>query len=351
MLVTLLLFGLAGLAVLVSWAMTRLSRAQVLRTVSLFIRRQMPLEASLLQLTEAHIGSKEERLMRRLTLWLDNGADLPHALCATKIVTRQQSVALAVASEHGCAEALLLRLADQATRVEKRLAVSAISYVYPLAVGGFILVNASFVLIFIMPKFAQMMKEIETPAGNLIEICPIAVALAWALLGWGLLAWALQLPLLGERLWWHVPWLGTHFRIGAQASLARNLGLMLGSGATLERAIGDIAEAHAGGSLQARIQRIRTALARGDAPVAAFAAAGRWRPELLWAIESISHGAPPDVCLEEVARVLEDKARAHLIRIHRICAPVAFIVSAAGVALLAIAIFSSIVAIEKQMIP
>ena len=345
-----LLFVLTGFASLIGYCMTRFSRAQVLSTLALLMRRGLPLERSLVELGGINTGSREERLIRRVAMWMYSGAELPIALRNTRIVTAQQAVALSVAQERGSFEPLLARMADEATRLEQRLVASGPAIVYPLVIGPAILLNTLFCQTFIVPKLIKTLSDMGIMLPDFDAAMNLSLIFSCALMVWGIVAWALQMPLIGRLFWWHVPWLGQPVRLSEQATFARNLGLMLGSGATLEHAITTIAEAQAGGPLQYPIDCFCSQLAHGDAPATAFRRTGKWREELCWAIETISQGAPAATVLEEVARVLEDRAKAKLDQIHRIFAPVAFLVSASGVGLMGYTIFYAITSISRSML-
>jgi type II secretory pathway component PulF len=190
---------------------------------------------------------------------------------------------------------------------------------------------------------------------DLSSVAPVFhVLLIFLLVGvlvlWGIIAFTLQNILIGRFIWWHVPFAGLHFHLLEEAALARNLALMLTSGATLERALQEIVSAHAGGPLQKNLAAVTKALALGVAPARAFRENGKWRPELLWALDALAQGAPPATTLDAVADVLEEKACTRLDRICRVCTPLAIIIAAIGVGVFGWTIFGALEKIEWKLI-
>jgi len=280
---------------------------------------------------------------------MTRGADLPLALAMSNVVTPQQAAVLNVAVKHGVADRLMERMADQATRLERRVAVSEMSLVYPLTIGAALIITSNFLYLFIFPKFEQMFREMGMTVPFFDDAIGLSMLLLYAMVIWGAIAVTLQTAVCGRCFWRYVPWFKTHFRLAEQAEFARNLSLVLGSGATLEEALAAITGAEATGPFRSEMFRINEALQRGEPAAEAFTAA-KWRPEFLWGMESVAHGVPPGPCLEEVAMVLEDKGRRRLERIHNFCMPVATIITAAGVGMLAYAVFTGLYAVAREML-
>ena len=348
MLLTGLLFAQVALLLLVAWAMVKMRRGQVLRILAVILHRQMPLESTLAALSRVRSAASEEKLIRKVVVNMSRGADLPLALSLSNVVTPQQAAVLSVAARHGVADTLMERMADQATKLDRRVAVSEISLVYPLVIGISLIMSSSFLYVFIFPKFEQMIKEMDVTLPYFNDAVNAGMVLIYAMFIWGALAVSLQTPICGRFFWRWVPWFKQHFRLGEQAEFARNLSLVLGSGATLEEALGAITEAEATGPFRGEIRDINEALKRGEPAAEAFQAAA-WRPEFLWGMESVANGVPPGPCLEQVAMVLEDKGRARLERIHSFCMPVATLLTAGGVGLLAYSVFNGIYAMLRGM--
>jgi type II secretory pathway component PulF len=342
-------FAAIALYVVTIWLMRRQERGQVLRLLAALLHRQMPLEASLAALGQAETGAREERLARRLSERLARGEDLPDALRHTGLVGRQQAVALKLAREGGTAAALLARMAEEATQLERRFLQTKALMLYALVMGAVLGLHISFISMFIVPKLEQMLQEmgIKGPRADLLSYSAVLVL---ALLAWGLLSLTLQTGWLARLLWWRVPLMGTHVRLLEQAAFARNLGRMLAAGATMEQALFEIVSAGAGGKYQRTLLATHADLLRGAAPLEAFRGHGRWRPEVLWALEAIAAGAPPGGCLEEVAQVLEDKASTRLNMLHRVFTPVAILLAAAGVGCIAWTLFSAFESIQRGLL-
>jgi type II secretory pathway component PulF len=341
-----LTFALSGLLILIGWGMSRLRRGQVLRLLAVIQRRQMPLEATLQALTRARTASNEERVLDKVMVNISRGADLPLALSLSNVVTPQQAIALQVAERRGAGHTLFARLADQATEIERRLAVSEVTLVYPVVIGFALILQVSFLNVFIIPKFQMLFTEMNVTTAHFEDAFAAGHVLLYGMFIWGLLAITLQSQRFGRWFWLRLPGAGQHFRLAEQAAFARNLGLMLGSGATLEESIDAIAQANAAGPFRSEIFGVNDALKRGEPIVGAFES-GAWRPEFMWAIGSIAQGVSPGPCLEQVAMVMEDKAKARLDRIHRVCMPIAMLVTGAGVALVGYSIFHGIAAVAR----
>ena len=335
--------ALCGLLILLNWAMARLRRGQVLQLLAVLMKRQMPLESTLGALSQARTAASEEHVIQRLASNMSRGASLPLALYLTRVVTPQQAVVLLVAERRGVAHTALARLADQATEMERRLAASEINLVYPVAIGFALILQVAFLNVFIVPRFQMLFKEMEITVTQLDGPMTLGSTLMYGLFIWGLLAITLQLPRIGRGFWRLIPGGDVHFRMAEQASFARNLGLLLSSGATLEESIDAIAHDDAAGPFRSAVVRINAALKQGEPIVAAFSTAA-WRPEFMWAIGSIAQGVAPGPCLEQVAQVLEDKARARLLRIHRLGMPIALLITGAGVGLVGYAMFGGLMA-------
>ena len=332
------------------WAMRRLVRAQFLRLLAALMRRRMPLEPTLQDLGQSQAAQATEMLAGRVAFNLAENATLPEALVEARVLTPQQAVALSVAQEHGAGDKLLALLAERTTRVERRFLQTAALGLYPLLIGGALSLNALFIAVFIAPRLQDMFGEMNLDL-QMSNLLTITAATAVVLFLWGVVAASLQNNWVGTRLWWHVPFFGEHFRMNEQAAFARNLGLMLDAGATLEAALEKVVAAMAGGRLQRWLEPIAQALQTGEEPLRAFRANGKWRPEVLWAMESVAGGAPPGKCLEEVAAVLEDKAALRLNLLHRILTPAAILLAAAGVGAAGWTIFHALTQVQQGMMP
>ena len=337
---TLLFLALFFLFLHTMRAMTRLRRVQLVRLLAVLMKRQMPLYPALVNLAEKSNGPDEE-LLRKLAFRLWKGEDLPYALRRLNVLSRQQMVALSIAEEHNAGAALLDVISLQMVRGERRVMGAGVTAGYPLLMGIVLLAATLFYAIKILPKFEVMFKEMDTGLIMPITVEPV-IAMVGILFGWGVLSLSLNMAWLGRHIWWHVPVLGTHFRMQEQANLARVLSLTLSSGASLERALNEIVSSWAGGPLQPQLQAVCIALNNGVPLTQAFHSAGRWRVEFLWALDSIAAGTPASPVLEQVARVLEDKVDARLNAFQRVCTPIAVIISAAGVGLLAWTVFKSL---------
>jgi type II secretory pathway component PulF len=323
-------------------------RAHFLGMLAMFMRRGLPVETALATLGTLHSGSYHERLARRVYARIHHGADLADALEQVCIVTRQQAVAMRLAQARGVADVLLKELAEQGTFFEKRFLQTVVLMLYPLLLGSVLCAYTSFITVFIVPRFQVMARDMELGTA-FRDFSWLASAAATVLLAWGVIALTLQHRRAGLRLWWHVPFLGEHLRLYEQAAFARNLALMIRAGGSIEEAIPAIASEHRGGALQRWLAGVSVALQNGVATVTAFRAHGSWRPELLWAIEAVTHGVRPELCLNEVAQVLEEKATARLNNLHRLVTPAAVIFAACGIGAMGYGFFEVFSMLETAM--
>ena len=339
----------AALFLATLWTMRRLQRAQVLRLVGGLMRQGLPLESTLARIAMRSPGAPEARFGGRLSLRLAGGESLPDALKALRVLDPGQAAALRLAERHGASQGVLEALAGNALPGESKILGVLLMALYPLLVGLLLFGASFFILIFIAPKYEQMMKEMGLAAPE-HWIWVVAFSANAALLVWGLLVFTLLIEPLGGRLWRPVPWLGAHLHMQAQARLARVFGLALGAGATLEECVRELAASRAGGFLAGSLRKVGLALERGTAPTEAFHTHGRWRPEFLWALESAAQGAPPGLVFAEVAQVLEDKSQRRYQALYRFGTFLAVLISAGGVGTFAVSVFHSLSLIAEGLL-
>jgi type II secretory pathway component PulF len=244
-------------------------------------------------------------------------------------------------------DALALRSAQRDYRIHH----AGVILIYPLLVGVLLQAVMAFVFFFILPKFHALFREmgLGLPFAYLKPMT-LGFLLAGALFWWGLLAFTWQVGWIGRYVWWHVPWAGEHLRMEEQAHLARDLGLMLQAGATLEEAVACTERGGAGGKFRAALREAAADLHDGVTPGEAFRAHGRWREEFLWALDVVSQGAAPAATFEAVAEVLESRAESCVRRVNQLVTPVAVLISASGVGVVAYALFGAMLAISRRML-
>jgi type II secretory pathway component PulF len=346
MVLILMFWFAASLLGLMLWSMGRLRRGQLLCLVAGLTRRGLPLEPSLLAV--ARTDAAEAKLARRVGWLLHDGVALPEALREVRAITRRQVVAVRVALQYGTAGDLLESLARQAVRFEQRAVRAGVSALYPILMALLLGVVLLFVRTYIFPKFSTMVREMSEIKGvPLADMRESGLAFIQALYVWGVLCFTLQASWFARWTWWYVPGLGEHLRMEEEAHWARHLALMLQSGATLEAALAETDRQGGAGRLSGRVERVCRDLENGVSPGEAFRAHGRWRPEFLWALDAVSQGADPARTFVAVAEVLEQKAEARFDAILRICTPVAVLLSACGVGLLACALFQWVIAVSE----
>jgi type II secretory pathway component PulF len=345
--VLILMFWFAtSLLGLMLWSMARLRRGQLLCLVAGLTRRGMPLEPSLLAVGQ--MDSAEAKLARRVGWLLHGGVALPEALREVRAITRRQVVAVRVALQFGTAGDLLEALARQAIHFEQRAVRAGVAALYPILMAILLGVILLFVRTYIFPKFSMMVGEMSGTKGvAFANMGESSLVFIQALYVWGVVCFTLQASWFARWTWWYVPGLGEHLRMEEEAHWARHLALMLQSGATLEAALAETDREGGAGRLSGRVGRVCRDLENGVPPGEAFRAHGRWRPEFLWALDAVSQGAEPARTFAAVAEVLEQKAEERFNAILRICTPVAVLLSACGVGLLACTLFQWVIALSE----
>jgi type II secretory pathway component PulF len=379
--------------VLTMRGMYRLRRGVLLSYIAGVTRRDLPLEAALAALSDSRgsttVGS---RLARRLAYLLQQGWSLPTAMRELRLLASDEVVALNIAQQSGTAAALLDMLAERMVQNSRRFHSIIASIFYPLALGLLLLSFSGSIMVFILPKFESLCKEM-----NISLDSASAVVYVWHSYGkWpvvGLFMWALFLLTMcvqpiGARVWWHVPLIGKYFRLQEQARLSRSLGFLLQAKVPLEQAIALTNAASAGGRFKRELALVEEYLDSGvpvkDAfrkavqwppsllktlavacrrflptPCSAikkctsawdFRVPGGWRPEFLWALDSVTNGAQPATTFEAVARVLEDKASVFMQFLLRVGTLLVVLFSAMSVGGLAYCIFGMLSDLQKGLL-
>lgn len=350
------LVAVAGVVtVLTLWGMYRLRRGVLLRLIAGLSRRNIPLEPALSAVAdrreEAGVGT---RLAGRLAFLLQRGWSLPAAMREVRLITPGEVVALQAGLETGTAAGLLDGIAERTSQFDRRLLRVVPFIMYPLGLGLMLLSVTGFLYVFIVPKYLAMFREMGLAAPWEVDLL-----LDWGRYGlwpiaglflWGSLLMTVAVYPLGVRLWWQFPIVGHHFRIREQARLARNLGFLLRAGITLERAVEITHVAAAGGRFARQLGHVSEALDCGVPVSKAFVDAGRWRSELLWAIEAAGQGAPPAQTFETVSQVLEARAEASLDSLLRAGTPLMVLLASISVGSLSYAFFGILVSLERSLL-
>jgi len=245
-------------------------------------------------------------------------------------------------------------LAHRTVHLERKLLRLLPTIIYPLAIGLVMLAVLSFISIFILPKFQAMFREMDVSPSPMMAVLfewrtyillPVAGLLLWGLF----LSTTFVYP-VGVRLWWRIPLVGRYFRAREQARLARNLGFMLQGGMTLESALSNTDRLGAGGRFRTELAEVVDLLANGVPLREAFAGSGCGRPEVLWAMESVSRGAPPASTFEAVAAVLEDRAEESLNALVQAGTPLMVLFAALSVGALGYGVFSTFETLHRSLL-
>ncbi|MEY2690709.1 MAG: hypothetical protein RL375_4909 [Pseudomonadota bacterium] len=248
--------GGAGWSPLAALAGLRLAPASTF-SLQLFCQELVSLLDAGLSLVEAiDLLSEKERgraggqVLTQLRGDLQRGLSFSDALAHQPTVFAALFVATVRASERtgDIAQAIgrFLAYRQQVDAIRRRVVSAS---VYPLVLMVVGLLVASFMLLFVVPRFSRIYEELgnELPwlTRAMIDWAHVLDQQAWLLVPFGLAALAGAAYLLTRpsvraalvRSLWRVPMIGRHLAIYELARLYRTLGMLLDSGVTLPSAL------------------------------------------------------------------------------------------------------------------
>ena len=182
----------------------------------------------------------------RLTAMLQSGAPLNQALNRIPgVVSRETALAITVGEFSGDLPQALHRLPDR--RASLQWLEMAPRLAYPLFVLAVLAAAMSFLVIFVIPKFERIFSEFRMKLPYLTELV-ISVS-RWSAKYWYVIAllWIVVLVLgnlsaLSSRVRWHMPLIGSLYRVYARGQFLHVLGLMLKTGLPLPEILGCVTE-------------------------------------------------------------------------------------------------------------
>ena len=226
---------------------------------------------------------------------------------------------------------------------------------YPFLVLGVLLINTTFVMIFIVPKFEKIMLEFKMKLPFVTELL-IAVSrwfvqFPWmAVVLWLLVLVGFNILLFSSRAKWHVPLLSWVYRLHARGQFLRMLGLMLQTGRPLPEILDWVLESGLLPTvIAARAGRLATDLEQGQplaeslvrhelatAPMQGLIASAQKPQNLPWA-------------LEELGESLMRRGTRISYRIVMVAFPLSILACACLVAFVAVAMFQPLVSMLEGM--
>jgi type II secretory pathway component PulF len=217
--------------------------------LSMFIKAGIPLNEALLEL-EDDKKSTVGRVVWRLRRQIEDGQSLGQAIAKDGSFDRFFGSIIEIGETSGTLEKSLDFLAVKLARedaINKK--VRAVLY-YPMLVVAVSLIIGGFVSFFVLPKLSVLFRSFDA---QLPLITRILLFVADNLKNYGVAMLVTVIILFSMirfflnisasvRFFWHknrihIPVIGTVIKNAALAALVRNLGIMLGSGLMLERAL------------------------------------------------------------------------------------------------------------------
>ena len=290
------------------------------------------------------------QVIERVADAVRDGLSLSDALAAHPNVFSPLYLSLVKAGETGGGlEQALSRLAELGEReAELRSRVLSAS-AYPLFVLAVAVAMTAFLLAYVIPKLSLVFLETDQvlplPTRLLLGISHgmvrwwWAAALALAAAAWGVRRWyaspAGRLAL--DRLLIAIPAIGALFRKLETARLTRNLGMMLGQGVpilkALEVATGTVAPA----PMRVALEGAPTAVREGSSLAAAFAASGQFPPFVTNLVAVGEESGTLDAALLKIAATYEREADRALRVLTTVLEPVLLLVVGGIVMLIVLA--------------
>jgi type II secretory pathway component PulF len=340
---------------------------EVVSTLAASMRQNLPLPMALEWAAFGRVD-KTSRILRRIAACLSQGASLGEAVRDGFRRCPGQVVAMIAAAERTAQlpAALACLEADLTEKARRRLRFGPVHPVYPLVILAFATVVVTSLLVFVMPKCADIL------AGFGARLPPLAQALldaAQSLLPWLNVLLALS-PIIislwiyllfrprrpgrprltsriGDWLKWRLPLLRGLELSRSQAQAAEMLRLSLTGGLTLDGAIANTLSLDVNQRYRRRLRRWLEQVLVGEN---AAAAARRCRVglTLAWAFDQDLNGGNAPEILQTVERLhrANFEYRSNLARF--IATPLLLILVAVAVGLAVYAMFIPLVAIIQQ---
>jgi type IV pilus assembly protein PilC len=269
--------GKGGFSLFGGTGVKRSQVTQFTRQLSTLQDAGLPIVQSLMILADMQRPGPFKSILAKVTDEVQGGTMLSEAMARHPRVWDRLYTNLVKAGETaGALEVILRRLADFREKAErlKRKVIGAL--IYPIAVMSIAIIILSFIMVFIIPKFEQIFKEmsVELPQMTvmLIDFSSFMASYWWVMLlavivaFVGLAAWR-KTPsgaAIVDRLSLKIPVLGMIQRKGAVARLTRTLGTLVTSGVGFLDALDITKEATGNTVVRNAISDVRESVKEGE---------------------------------------------------------------------------------------
>ena len=263
----------------------------------------------------------------------------------------------------GVLEEVLTRLAEFQEKAEKIKAKVKSAMVYPIVVLVAAMGILVFLMIFIIPKFAEIFEDLLggkelPPLTRFVVGISDAVANQWyIILGWGFGIMILMKVIRGtekgseilDLIKLKVPLFGPLFRKGAVARFARTLGTLMGAGVPVLQALSIVRDTSGNSTVAKAIQRVHDAVKEGDSMAMPMEACGVF-PGMVVSMVDVGEetGALPEM-LVRVADNYDDEVDTAVEGLTSIIEPIMIVMLALIIGTIVIAMFVPLISIISNM--
>jgi len=263
----------------------------------------------------------------------------------------------------GVLEEVLTRLAEFQEKAERIKAKVKSAMVYPIVVLVAALGILTFLMIFIIPKFAEIFEDLLggkelPPLTQFVVNISDAVANEWyIILGWIFGIIIISKILRGtergsnmlDAVKLKVPLFGPLFRKGAVARFARTLGTLMGSGVPVLQALTIVRDTAGNSVVSSAIQRVHDAVKEGDSMAMPMEACGVF-PGMVVSMVDVGEetGALPEM-LVRVADNYDEEVDTAVEGMTSIIEPIMIVMLALIIGTIVIAMFVPLISIISEM--
>jgi len=263
----------------------------------------------------------------------------------------------------GVLEEVLTRLAEFQEKAEKIKAKVKSAMVYPIVVLVAALGILTFLMIFIIPKFAEIFEDLldgEQLPGLTRFVVGISESVAkewYIILGWIFGIIIVTKVIRGtdkgsailDAVKLKVPLFGSLFRKGAVARFARTLGTLMGSGVPVLQALSIVRDTSGNAVVANAIQRVHDAVKEGDSMAMPMEACGVF-PGMVVSMVDVGEetGALPEM-LVRVADNYDEEVDTAVEGLTSIIEPIMIVMLALIIGTIVIAMFVPLISIISNM--
>jgi type IV pilus assembly protein PilC len=263
----------------------------------------------------------------------------------------------------GVLEEVLTRLAEFQEKAEKIKAKVKSAMVYPIVVLVAAMAILVFLMIFIIPKFAEIFEDLLggkalPPLTQFVIGISDTVAHQWYLILGGGFAFVIVMKVLRgtpqgaaalDAIKLKVPLFGPLFRKGAVARFARTLGTLMGAGVPVLQALTIVRDTSGNSVVANAIQRVHDAVKEGDSMAMPMEACGVF-PGMVVSMVDVGEetGALPEM-LVRVANNYDEEVDNAVEGMTSIIEPIMIVMLALIIGTIVIAMFVPLISIISNM--